>query len=290
MNKAVFLVLSFLLCAAPVRADLRTRAATELAESLIARFGAKAGRNVSALAQRIESLAIRHGEETLIAVRKVGPSALGLIEAAGADGAKAVRVMALYGEQGAARVLSQPAAMRQYLRFGEEAAAALVKHPGIAEPLVEKGGIAAVKALGVVTPQNGRRLAMMLEGELANVGKHPELLEVIAKYGDRAATFVWANKGALATGAVLTAFVANPEPFLNGARDITKIAGDSVVGVTKVAGESIVAPVIGGVFTAINVVLGVIALGVIGAVVLMWKYGVPRPESIKAASEAIRKK
>ena len=49
---------------------------------------------------------------------------------------------------------------------------------------------------------------MILEGELANCGKHPELLEVIAKYGDRAAVFVWENKGALAVGATLTAGAA----------------------------------------------------------------------------------
>jgi len=229
MNKAVYLLLAFLLCVTPVRADYRTRAATELAESLIARFGAKAGRSVSALAQRIESLAIRHGEETLIAVRKVGPSALGLIEAAGADGAKAVRVMALYGEQGAARVLSQPAAMRQYLRLGESAADVLVKHPGVAEALVEKGGMPAVRALENLTPQNGRRLAMVLEGDLAQVGQHPELLEVIGKHGNAAMEFIWSNKGSLAVGAGLTAFVLHPEPFLSGVKDISKVVGESAI-------------------------------------------------------------
>jgi hypothetical protein len=229
MNRFVGPMVACLLLTAPVQADLRTRAATELAEGLVARFGSKAGGSVSALTQKIESLAARHGEEALVAVRKVGPTAFGLIEAAGADSAKAVRVMALYGEKGAARVLSQPAAMRQYLRLGDEAAAALVKHPGIAETLLEKGGMPAVKALEKVTPQNGRRLAMLLEGELAMAGKHPELLEVIAKFGDRAATFVWENKGSLAVGTALTAFVLNPEPFLNGTREIAKAVGESAV-------------------------------------------------------------
>ena len=32
--------------------------------------------------------------------------------------------------------------------------------------------------------------------------------------------FIWKNKGALAVGATLTAFLNNPEPFINGGRDI----------------------------------------------------------------------
>jgi hypothetical protein len=40
-------------------------------------------------------------------------------------------------------------------------------------------------------------------------GRHGELLQVIATHGDRAADWVWRNKGVLAGGAALTAFLAN---------------------------------------------------------------------------------
>jgi len=71
---------------------------------------------------------------------------------------------------------------------------------------------------------------MQEEGELAKIGKTTELFDVIGKYGDKAADFVWKNKGALAVGATLTAFLADPKPFIEGtvalAGTTTKAAGD----------------------------------------------------------------
>ena len=120
---------------------------------LFERFGAKAGRSVPELTARIEGMAARYGDEAILAMRKGGPAAFGLVEAAGADGAKAIRVLAIHGEQGATRVLSRPVAMKQFLQYGDEAANVLVRHPGVAEPLVERGGAQAVKALGAVDAQ-----------------------------------------------------------------------------------------------------------------------------------------
>ena len=64
-----------LFCTTEVRAQGRVRAATEAAEWLFGRFGAKAGRSVPELAGRIEGVAARYGDEAIIAVRKGGPSA-----------------------------------------------------------------------------------------------------------------------------------------------------------------------------------------------------------------------
>ncbi|MBX9584043.1 MAG: hypothetical protein K2X87_27395, partial [Gemmataceae bacterium] len=79
--------------AGEARAQGRVKAAREAAEWLVGRFGAKAGRSVPELAGRIESLAARYGDDAIAAVRKGGPSACGLVEPAGPDGAKAVRVL-----------------------------------------------------------------------------------------------------------------------------------------------------------------------------------------------------
>ncbi len=265
------LVLGLMVIVPSAHADVRTRAAAEAAEMLMARFGAKAGKSLPALTRQIEGLAARYGEEAILAVRKAGPTAFGLIEAAGVDGAKAVRVLARYGEEGAARIVSRPTAMQQVLRFGDDAAAVLVRHPGVAEPLVERVGVSAVKALSTVTPRSGRRVAMLLEGELAQAGKHPELMEVIAKYGERGVDFLWTNKGTLAGGAALTAFLLNPEPFINGTKDIAQIAG-----------EHVVAPVVSGFFTLLNIVLGVVAVLICTIAVLIYKFGPPRLETCTA--------
>jgi len=258
------------LCTSAAKAQVKTKLAREAAELLFERFGAKVGRSVPELTARIEGLAARYGEDAIIAARKGGPGALGLMEAAGADGAKAVRVLAIHGEQGATRVLSRPAAMKQFVQFGDEAATVLVRHPGVAEPLVEKGGMQAVKALGAIDPRNGRRLAMLMEGELANAGRHPEVLGVVAKHGDAAMNFLWQNKATLAGGAALAAFLADPEPFLNGTRDIAAVLG-----------ENVVKPVTNGIFTLLNIAvvgIGILLLAVVG---LMYKHGPPKAEHLK---------
>jgi hypothetical protein len=222
-------MMALLAAAAAVRADVKSKAAQEAAEYVMQRFGRQVVKEgVAELATKIETYSARYGEEeVLLAVRRAGPETFALVDAAGADGSKAIRVLARYGEEGATQVLKKPGAMAQVIRYGDDAAAVLVKHPGIAEPLVEKGGASAVKALSAVTPQNGRRLAMLLEGDLGKVARSEELLDVIAKYGNRATEFVWENKAALATGTVMVAFLADPEPFLNGATKITAVVGET---------------------------------------------------------------
>jgi hypothetical protein len=262
MSLAAAVVAACLVSPPVAQAQGRAKAAREAAEALFERFGAKAGRSVPELASGIERAAARYGDDAIAAIRKGGPASLGLVEAAGADGAKAIRVLAVHGEQGASRVLARPAAMRQFLQYGDDAAAVLVRHPGVAEPLVERGGVQAVKALGSIEARSGRRVAMLLDGELAgNAARHPEVLGVVARYGERAVNFLWENKGKLAAGAALAAFLADPEPFLSGTRDIASVVG-----------ETVVKPVVGGLFTLLHVT--VIALGVLllAVVVLLYRH------------------
>jgi hypothetical protein len=269
----VLAVLACTLVATRAHADGRSKAATELAEFVAQRFGRSAAREgTQALARQIEVSAARHGPDIFQAVRKVGPRALPLVEQAGSRGGKAARVLALHGEAGAMWVVSRPTAMNLVARHGDGAASVLVKHAGgIAEPVVERFGAPAIRALEAVGPQGGRRLAvMMADGHLSRIGRTEELLAVIAKHGERAAAFIWQHKGALAVGATLAAFLANPEPFINGTRDIAKVATDGVV-----------TPVVNGVFSLLQVAL--IAIGVLacGGVALMYKYGLPKPRHLK---------
>lgn len=70
---------------------------------------------------------------------------------------------------------------------------------------------------------------MMSEsGDLAHIGRSEELLDVIARFGDCGCDFVWRNKGALATASVLAAFLADPETFIHGTRDLADIAAEHI--------------------------------------------------------------
>ncbi|TMQ29066.1 MAG: hypothetical protein E6K70_26205 [Planctomycetota bacterium] len=193
-------------------ADLRSKAAREAAEYVLKKFGKEvAEESAESLARKIEVYTAKHGEEFLEAVRKVGPRAFHLAEEAGVHGNQAVKLMARFGDDATVWVLSRPQAAAMFARYGEDAAEALIKHKGIAEPVVEAFGRPAIGALKTVNAQNGRRLAMMLEeGQLAAMGRSPELLDVVAKHGDRAMEFIWRHKGALVVSAGLTAFLANP--------------------------------------------------------------------------------
>jgi hypothetical protein len=129
-------------------------------------------------------------------------------------------------------VLARPKALQLFVKHGDDVAEALVKHPGIAEDAVEKFGIPAAKAMATVGPRNGRRIAMMAAdgGDLIKIGRSDELLGVVGKFGNRAVDFIWKHKVELAAGATLIAFLENPEPYLSGARDLTKVVAENTVG------------------------------------------------------------
>jgi hypothetical protein len=197
----------------------KVKAAEAAAAAVAAKFGLKAA-SVPTLTAKIGQYAGKYGDDVLQAVRKVGPRCFSLVDDAGRLGAKAVGVLAKHGEAGAAHVLTRPAAMAHFARFGTRAADVMVKHPRVGEKLLTVGGASAVGALGAVTVQSGRRLAMVMDGPLARSPHQVELLEVVGKYGERAASFVWEHKGSLAVGATCLTFLRDPELFLGGKRTL----------------------------------------------------------------------
>ena len=214
--------------------------AREAAEYVMRKFGKEAAEvGVETLTQKLETLAVKHGDDVFLAVRKVGPRTIRIIEEAGEHGLESVKLMARYGDD-AVWVVAKKNRMAIFVKYGDDAEETMMKHGEIAEPLLSSFGKPAAGALKSVSSQNARRLAMLADdGQLAKIGQTPELLEVVAKYGDRAADFIWQNKGALTVAAALAAFLANPEPFLDGVTDITTIVVKPIADVPgKVASEA----------------------------------------------------
>jgi hypothetical protein len=76
---------------------------------------------------------------------------------------------------------------------------------------------------------------MHRSGELAQIGRTEELLQVVAKkpdpgWADKTMDFIWRHKGALTVSAALVAFLSEPEAFINGVKDLTQIAAENTVG------------------------------------------------------------
>jgi hypothetical protein len=107
-------------------------------------------------------------------------------------------------------------ASRRAARHVADVARVVARHTLAATPLR-----ALSRAMPRLTPRNARRLAILAEdGALARSGRWGELLVVIERHGDRALSFIWRNKGALAVSTVLGTFLADPEAFLGGGREL----------------------------------------------------------------------
>lgn len=216
--------------------------ARETAEYVLAKFGRGTTReSVEGITKKIESLALKHGDETFMAVKKVGPGAIRMIEEAGEHGAKSVKLLGKYGDE-AVWVVGKPGRLKLASHLGDDAAESMMKHGEIVEPLLTKGGKPASTAFKSLGGQNARRLAMMHEADdLARIGRGDELLGVVGKFGDKAMDFIWRNKGKLAVAATLTAFLADPEPFINGAVQLGEAVVEHVAEpLAEATGESLV--------------------------------------------------
>jgi hypothetical protein len=225
------------------RAGIPSKVLQETTEFLMKKFGREvAEEGAERLTSRLASAVARHGDDVVSAVRKVGPKAINLVDDAGANAPRVVRLLNHYGDD-AVRVLSRPAGMGLISRYGDDAARVLIKHQRVAEPVLERLGQPAVEALGAVGPQGGRRLAMMA-GDLASGERTAEVLGVIGRHGDKAMDFIWRHKGVLAGGAALTAFLANPEPYLNGTADIARVGLEGVNRLADTVAESAVKPAV----------------------------------------------
>jgi hypothetical protein len=247
--------------AAPALASSKSQAVKETIEFVLEKFGKEAAAEGSErLAAKTEALALEHGDEVLTAVRKTGPRAIKLIDEAGANGGEAARLLGKYGDE-ARGIVTDPARLTLAGKYGDEAAEAIIKHPAIAEPVVAAYGKAGAKAMSEVGVENGRRLAAMVDsGELAKIGRGEELLGVVGKFGDKGMEFIYKHRKVLAGGAALTAFLANPQPYIDGTLELASLVGETVVKPIvaipgEMAKESMQNPAVAWTFAAVSAAL-----------------------------------
>lgn len=204
--------------------------AKELVESLGLRFSKEvAEEGAEILTRKVETFLVKYGDDGADALRKVGPYAIQLVDDAAADGVQATRWLAKFGDE-ATSVVRNETRRNLATKLGDEAAEAMIKHGEIAEPILELAGKPAANALRAVSEQNARRIGMMAKsGELDKIGRTTELMDTIGKYGDRGMDFVWKNKGALAVSGALVAFLANPEPFIDGTQELANVVAQSAI-------------------------------------------------------------
>lgn len=221
----VAVLLVVLLGVMPCWCQGRAGLSRETAEYVATKFGLRLStRKLQTLAARLERLATRYGDEAYTAARKVGPQVFHYVEQAGEQyGTQVIRLLARYGDE-AAWIVQRTPAVTLTSQYGDDAARALIRHGDVAMPVIQAQGAAAARAFAVLQPQNGRRLRIMSDnGSLKQMGRTDEVLEVIFRYGDRAMEFIWKHRKPLTFATTLAAFLKDPEPFLDGVKDITQI-------------------------------------------------------------------
>lgn len=209
-----------------VSASVTSKVLQEALEFTVKKFGKEAAEEgIETLAKKMTRLAAKHGDDLVsTAFRKIGPRASKVAIEAGEYGGLALKLIGQHGDKALALTLRKTS-LQAASRYGDNAVTAILKHGSIGDDLISSFGKQGAEALARVTPQNGRRLAM-LAGEKA---LKPELVEVVAKHGDRACDFIWRNKAALAVGAGLATFVAAPTAYLDGTQKLAGIVAESAV-------------------------------------------------------------
>ena len=214
------------IAAAPVHAGVASKAIREAMEFAGKKFGREvAEEGAERLASKMMQLAAKHGDDVVVAAfKKVGPRAGRIAGEAGEHGGVALRLLAQHGND-ALPIVAKATSLKAVAHFGDDAAEAIIRHGAVAEEIFERLGRQGAEAMARVTPQNGRRLAMLAaDGQLK-----PELVSVVTRYGDDACDFIWRNKASLAVGAALTAFIASPGEFLDGTQKLTAAVAEVAV-------------------------------------------------------------
>jgi hypothetical protein len=221
-------------------AGVKSKAAREAAEYIMRKFGKEVGKDpVETLTEKFTQISARHGEEALIALRKAGPRGFQILVDAGEHAPDAVKLIERFGQE-ASWIVSTPKGMTTFLKYGDEDARVLITHRAVAEPIIERFGESAVHALGPLSPQSGRRLAMLVEeGTIIQGSRAAEVLQVIAQGGNKAMEFIWKNKGALTVTAGLTAFLARPEPFIDGTISLAEVVSRPATEAAKEIGGEV---------------------------------------------------
>ena len=232
MRRVIILAVLASVWALPAMATPSAEAVKETAELVLKKLGAQAGHEtVETISVRLERLAAKHGDDAVLAARKVGMPGVELIEKAGTDGPVISKLLAKYGDDGYF-LAKRPRSVMLFKRYGDDVAEVLLKHRTTEsiETAVEKLGQEGIDAFKKLDGQRARQLAMMVNAdELSRIGRTPELLAVIGKYGDKGMDFVWRHKKALAVGAILTAFLAHPQEFIEGTVELAEDVTDKVV-------------------------------------------------------------
>ena len=193
----------------------------ETAEVIVDKFGkGAAGQTVEEVTETTAKAVVLHGDDALPLLRNSGHAGFAALNEAGESAPDVIKLYARKGDE-AIWVISESKKLAIFIKHGDSAADALLKHPGIADSLIGQYGDEAVGALNTISRQSAQRLNIVAnDGLLTVTQRSSELLPVIRRYGDEAMDFIWNNKGSLAVASALATFVADPQAYISGVKEL----------------------------------------------------------------------
>lgn len=168
-------------------------------------LGQEAGKQFSKKSARFVG---RYGDEGVIALKNIGPKVIDLTVRHGKD---VVRICAAHSDD-AARYLVKNIddALPIWRKFGNEGTEIMVRHPGLAKPLLDtfgKKGIAVAKKLST---ENLEKFLALTSKVGAKSGKET-LLKKTLLYGDEILEFLWRHKWTIISGVTVYELVKDYE-------------------------------------------------------------------------------
>lgn len=230
MNKAIWSIVVMLMLAdashaLAAKAKVVMVTVREVAEALAKQSGKTAGREfVETTSVQLARISVKCGAESLEVINKHGIKAFRVFLRAGDDaGPYLVQGVRLYGDD--AIRIAQTSAGRSVLRGGNPSAIrSVARHGDAALPVLRQYGDSGARALEKLSPANGRRLIRLAEDNSIPAADLQKLMGPVQTHGDRAMDFIWRHRKLMAGTAVVGAFVANPEPFLDGLNKLAEQA------------------------------------------------------------------
>lgn len=187
-------------------------AARRVAREVVETFGRE---TVEAAEPRVVKLIETYGDDAAKVLRNVGSPGVQALEKFGAPG---LRILSRWGDDGV-RLLAVEgdAAVAALARHGDDAVELMIRHPGVGRDLLAAfGGQVLRTRLTTESVVTLNRLA----DPIRTSGRAAEIFAVIEKFGDRACQFLWRNKGTIFLASALAAFLHDPQPYLDGVKQL----------------------------------------------------------------------
>jgi hypothetical protein len=142
----------------------------------------------------------RYGDDGIRALKVAGPEIIDLSRRYGKETVKLCAAHSMDAAGYLAKNMDQ--ALPMWRHFGQEGTELMVKHPGLAKPLLDEFGKKGLQIGRSLSTRNLNRF-LVLASKTAGKKEKGGLLDKVLKEGDKVIEFLWGHKWKLAAGATL---------------------------------------------------------------------------------------